>query len=391
MSSVLTFVGWVLSSSLFVGAAALLQANRIGWALILFLWGILFLPPLYKITQRWEPFSSTWNILSRLGLILLIPAFLAPLTGRKDTAAFTRGLRNPFVAEQSARRTPQPTPSVNASSAPLNLSSPSPITNPLDLKIGQAYIAAGEISLMPSNDPTVDQINQLQLIPSGGVFQVLSAAQQRNQLWYQVAAFNQERKPVGNGWINGTKLSNGAVPTTAGIVPSSILSPTPTLTKIPGAQPTPSSLAAPTVSVFKSPPLQAAQPNPQVTVAKPPVKSPSQSLDNSSTTATRPPALKAPSKSLATSSKPGAPQHRVSSEPIVNGNGSRIVIETDDPNISQEQCKALVQSYKGKAAGKGQIVVYKPYPQPPWSGRVLAFCFNDLDPKGTVINRFYGD
>jgi hypothetical protein len=388
MSSVLTFVGWGLSSLLFVGAAALLQANQIGWAVILLLWGILFLPPLYKITQRWEPFSSTWNILSRLGLILLIPAFLAPLIGKKDTTAFTRGLRNPFAVEQSPRSTPRPSALASANPVPINISSPVPVLNPLDLKVGQAYVTASDIPLMPASNPTNAQINQLQLIPIGGVFQVLGTEQQRNQLWYQVAAFDQERKLVGNGWINSTKVSNGAVPTTAGTVPSSILGAAP---KIPGAQPTPSSLAAPTVSVLKSSPTPAAQPNPQVTVAKSPVKSPFKSLDNSPATATRPPAIKAPSKSLAANSKPGAPKHRVSSEPIVNGNGSRIVIETDDPNISQEQCKALVQSYKGKAAGKGQIVVYKPYPQPPWSGRVLAFCFNDLDPKGTVINRFYGD
>ncbi len=390
MSSVLTFVGWGLSSLLFVGAAALLQANRsMGWALILVLWGILCLPPLYKITQRWEPFSSTWNIVSRLGLMLLIPAFLAPLIGKKDTTAFTRGLRNPFAVEQPPR-TPRPTTAVSASPPPpLNLNSPAPVLNPLDLKIGQTYVAAGDVSMMPSSNPTPQQINQLQLIPAGGVFQVLNTEQQRNQLWYQVAAFDREKKLVGNGWINGMKLASGAPPNVSGTMPSSILGAFPTPQPSAGAKgstPAPSSLEPPTVSVLKS---ATAKPGatPKVTAAKPPATS----LDNSPATAARPPALKVPSKSLATNSKPGAPQHRVSSEPIVNTSASRIVIETDDPNISREQCKALVQTYKGKAAGKGQIIVYKPYPQSPWNGRVLAFCFNDLDPKGTVINNFYGD
>jgi hypothetical protein len=407
MSSVLTFIGWVLSSLLFVGALAILQVNRsIGLAILLILCGILFFPPLYKKTQKWEADGSTWNILSRLGLLLLIPAFLAPWISKQDLSLLQR-FRNPFAATPLPRTSPTPTviASANSSPSPVTVSgTPLPILNPLELKQGQTYVTSGQLSLLPSNDPNnvVANIKQMQLIPPGGLFQVLATDPQKDQLWYRVAAFDQAKRPVGNGWISSKKLTQELAAAAPTLIPTAV--PSAIQSGFPSPQPS-SSLAA---ILAKMPPNPAASGSPQVVPSslEPPTSltNPSKSSQpvgtNTPKISETPPlsksanlstpanlAFKLPSKVIATNTKPGSLAHRVSIEPMPNG--SRVVIETTDPNISSDQCKALVKTYMAKANGKGEIIVYKPNPKPPWKGRVLAFCVNTLDEKGTVMKDFW--
>ncbi len=407
MSSVLTFIGWVVSSLLFVGALAIFQANRsIGLVILLILCGILFLPPLYKKTQKWEADGSTWNILSRLGLLLLIPAFLAPWISKQDLSLLQR-FRNPFLATPLPRTSPKPTVVASANSAPSPITvsgAPLPILNPLELKQGQTYITPGQLSLLPSNDPNnvVTNIKQMQIIPPSGIFQVLATDPQKDQLWYQVSAFDQAKRPIGNGWISSKKLAQELAATSPTVIPSAV--PSAIQSGFPSPQPS-SSLAA----ILAKMPSPAASGSPQVLPSslEPPTSLTTPAKSKSSRPGTNTPqisatpplgksanlsttdnlAFKLPSKVIATNAKPGSPEHRVSIEAMTNG--SRVVIETTDPNISSEQCKALVKTYMSKAKGKGEIIVYKPNPKPPWKGRVLAFCINELDDKGTVVKDFW--
>ncbi len=318
MCNILTFLGWGLSSLLFVGALALFQANRsMGLVLVLILWGILCLPPLYKITRKWEADGSIWNILSRLGLLLLIPAFLAPWISKKDLSLYQR-VGNPFAAETAPRSTLKPTMMASGSS------SPPPVT-----------VSGDPAFTLPPLVPSAIQSGFPTPQPSSSLAAILA---------------RMPSPPV-----------SASSPGSPQILPSSLEPPTTSLTTAK------SSRLGTTIT-------------PQISIAPPRPKSP-----QPSTAITQ--ILKPPSKVIATNSKSGSPSHRVISEPMVNG--SRIVIETDDPNVSREQCKALVKTYMARAKGTGEIVVYKPNPKPPWNGRVLAFCFNKLDEKGTVVNDFW--
>jgi hypothetical protein len=387
---VMTFLGWVLSSALLmIGTFALVQDNPpIALALVVILWGILCLPPLYELTQKLEPYGWTWNLVSRLGAALLIPAFLAPWISPKDLSFYER-IQNPFViTKDSTPRsvTPQPTltasSAASASPAPVTVSaSPLPILKALELQKDQTYVVSEQTSLMASNSPTdiVADIQQMKLIPKGGVFKVLEKAVKTDKIWYQVAAFDQSRIPVGTGWINSTTLVEEVATATPTLVPSAVQSglPSPEVA---------SSLAA---IIAKAQGLSSAPPSPSLDA---PAVSAKPQISTSPNIAKTPQPSLAAGKPLISPSKVlpnlAVPPHRVSTE--VMADGSRIVIETDDAMISRDQCKALVKTYLAKAGGKGQIVVYKPNPKPPWNGRVLAFCFDDLDNKGTVINGFYG-
>jgi hypothetical protein len=405
LKRVMTFLGWVVSSALFVtGAFALFQEEpSIALGIVFILWGVLCLPPLYELTQRLETYGWTWNALARLCLALLIPAFMAPWISPKDLSFYQR-IRSPFVsAKDVAPASPTPTPSVKVGAGQEKIASPSPSASPVtvagsplpivkaaELKKGQAYIVAEQTSLMASNESTdiVADIQKMRLIPKGGVFKVLETVDKKDKRWYQVAAFDQEKKQLGNGWINSATLAEEIAASSPILMPTTTSSgsPSPAIpseiaaiiaqakgqNQSPSASPTATSLDGPMVKASSSP-----QPS-----TSPSVKGSATPTPKASAPAGK--QLKSPSQVLGKSQ----PAHRVTTEPMAEG--SRIIIETEDPAISRDQCLSLVKTYMSKAGGKGQIVVYKPNPKPPWNGRVLAFCFNDLDQKGTVMNDFYG-
>ncbi len=386
---VMTFLGWGLSSALFViGTFALVQDEPpIALAIVFILWGILCLPPLYELTQRLEKYGWTWNAMARLGLALLIPAFLAPGISQKDLSFYQR-VPNPFVTTPELSVSPvipkSPiTESATPSSAPVTLSgSPLPILKALELKNGQIYVVSDQTSLMASNNPTdiVADIQQMKLIPKGGIFKILKTDIQKDKQWYQVAAFDAAKTPIGNGWINSATLAEEIVVASSTPIPSAIQS------LLPSPQVS-SSIAAVIARAQAS--AAASAPNTSPTASLSPLAPRASASPVISAAPTQAPLpLNSPSKVLPNNSKTNFPAHRVSTEPMVDG--SRVIIETEDPSISREQCIALVQTYLAKAGGKGQVVVYKPNPKPPWNGRVLAFCFNDLNEKGTIINSFYG-
>jgi len=86
--------------------------------------------------------------------------------------------------------------------------SPFPSLNPMELKIGQAYVVSKQTPLMSSHSPTdpIAAMQQVKQIPKGGGFKVLEVYKEKNNPWYKVTAFNQSTEEIGAGWINSTAL-----------------------------------------------------------------------------------------------------------------------------------------------------------------------------------------
>jgi hypothetical protein len=86
--------------------------------------------------------------------------------------------------------------------------SPFPNLDPMKLGVGQTYIVSKQTPLMPSHSP-IDPMKALQKmkqIPEKGSFKVVDIFHKRGNPWYKVTAFNQKRKQIGTGWINGIAL-----------------------------------------------------------------------------------------------------------------------------------------------------------------------------------------
>ena len=57
------------------------------------------------------------------------------------------------------------------------------------------------------------------------------------------------------------------------------------------------------------------------------------------------------------------------------GEGGRVLVESNDPKLSRDDCIKLADKYKPVA---GQVTVHKPAKD----GSVIAFCTDNLDGKG---------
>ena len=84
----------------------------------------------------------------------------------------------------------------------------SPSLNPLELKIGQAYIVSRQTPLMPSHSPADPNaaLQRMKQIPKGGSFKVLETVKKNGSPWYKVVAYDQRKKRIGRGWINSVAL-----------------------------------------------------------------------------------------------------------------------------------------------------------------------------------------
>ncbi len=83
-----------------------------------------------------------------------------------------------------------------------------PSLNPLELKVGQAYMVTKQTPLMPSHSPAdpIAALQKMKQIPEGGGFKVHGTFNKNGNPWYRVTAFDQGKKPIGTGWINSTAL-----------------------------------------------------------------------------------------------------------------------------------------------------------------------------------------
>ncbi len=82
MIKIFTFIGWGLSALLFlVGITSI--ASQPSMAIVMILWGLLFLPPLWKTTAK---FGRVGNIVARVVIFLVSPALTMGSTPQNSTS-----------------------------------------------------------------------------------------------------------------------------------------------------------------------------------------------------------------------------------------------------------------------------------------------------------------
>jgi hypothetical protein len=80
--------------------------------------------------------------------------------------------------------------------------------DPQKLRTGQAFFVSKETPLMPELEPA-DPLAALQRmiqIPKGGAFKISEIRKKGTSPWYRVVAIDQNKKRIGEGWINSTAL-----------------------------------------------------------------------------------------------------------------------------------------------------------------------------------------
>ncbi len=70
--------------------------------------------------------------------------------------------------------------------------------------------------------------------------------------------------------------------------------------------------------------------------------------------------------------------------PLSLKQGRRVQINVYDPNITREQCIALIDAYRERGAPDGQIGVQKPV-----HGGFAPWCVENFDGRGVIFNDFY--
>lgn len=81
------------------------------------------------------------------------------------------------------------------------------------------------------------------------------------------------------------------------------------------------------------------------------------------------------------------PDYKVIREEIFDG--KRIQIDTNDADLTRDECIAIASKFLEEAGVDGKVVVQKPNPKPPWSGKRAPFCANNNDGAGTFFNDEY--
>jgi Domain of Unknown Function with PDB structure (DUF3862) len=122
LKSVAVFFSWVLFS-LFVAVGIASMFSRPLFAFVMFIWGLLVFPPLYKITAK---FGRGWNIAGRL-----IPFFISPIIASSEVEKSPSPKPSPTVeVSPSPKVTKSPLPNVKASSSPAVTKSNQPSSVP---------------------------------------------------------------------------------------------------------------------------------------------------------------------------------------------------------------------------------------------------------------------
>lgn len=114
-------------------------------------------------------------------------------------------------------------------------------------------------------------------------------------------------------------------------------------------------------------------------------ESTSQRVENTSPTA-----VASPSNAPSPTQSPEAtalPPHTISESSL--GSGKRIQVDSNDPQLSRDDCLKLANNYAPSAGQGGQVFVQKPNPKSPYNGKLLPFCVDNLDGQGVTFNDFY--
>ena len=80
--------------------------------------------------------------------------------------------------------------------------------DPMKLRTGQAFFVSKETPLMPEIEPAdpLAALQRMKQIPKGGAFKISEIRKKGTSPWYRVVAIDQNKKRIGDGWINSTAL-----------------------------------------------------------------------------------------------------------------------------------------------------------------------------------------
>lgn len=82
------------------------------------------------------------------------------------------------------------------------------------------------------------------------------------------------------------------------------------------------------------------------------------------------------------------PEHTIVDESRLS-EGMRVQINSDNENLTKEQCVLLINAYRDKGLPNGQISVHKPSTIKALGGSVLPFCVENFDGEGITFNTDY--
>ncbi len=83
--------------------------------------------------------------------------------------------------------------------------------------------------------------------------------------------------------------------------------------------------------------------------------------------------------------RPDLPAHRVADDSsLAPKKGRRIHLQVDNPDISKDECIALINAYKKKAGPDGQVAVQKP--SKVLGGAMAPWCVENFDGRGIFFN-----
>lgn len=120
---ILSFLGWLWMGFCFLGALGVATNGELITAIGYLMWGLIFLPPLYRFTSR---FSRGWNIGGRIALFILIP-LIFPNPSEQQANQTVIDSKPPAITKPANTKTEfsifapttKPTPTAESTSIPI--------------------------------------------------------------------------------------------------------------------------------------------------------------------------------------------------------------------------------------------------------------------------------
>ncbi|NJL64534.1 MAG: excalibur calcium-binding domain-containing protein [Methylacidiphilales bacterium] len=146
MKRLLSFLGWAWVAFCFIGVMGLISKGEVVTAIMALLWGLIFLPPLWRLTSR---YGLAKNVIGRIILFVMVPVIF-PSPPQNQSVKPVEQVPQAITSLSSANATPTTTSTV--------------VTNPsLELKSAEEAIERYK------NTPNVVANPSLQAIPSPNI------------------------------------------------------------------------------------------------------------------------------------------------------------------------------------------------------------------------------
>ena len=141
---ILSFFGWLWTGFCLLGALAVIINGEFVTAIGYLIWGLIFLPPLYRFTSN---FGRGWNIGGRILAFILIPLTF-PSPSQQQANQLPIDSEPPVITKPANTETESPTFTTTAKPAPTLKSTSTPVE--------PSIAPAPETVETPESKPTVE-------------------------------------------------------------------------------------------------------------------------------------------------------------------------------------------------------------------------------------------